>query len=137
MPHHRHTHLFFFVAAALLLLAACSKQPEQQFSVVQDTLHINAPDYFTPYTRIELDRFVPYQDWYFCIFKENDICEPWREQCVFLALSKDGKTIQKVDCPEEIRNHFYGDLYVRQDTLFLYIYYAPLEPRYYFFDLKQ
>ena len=137
MHYHRHTHLAFFVAAALLLLAACSKQPEQQFSVVQDTLHINAPDYFTPYTRIELDRFVPYQDWYFCIFEENDIYEPWREQCVFLALSKDGKTIQKVDCPEEIRNHFYGDLYVRQDTLFLYIYYAPLEPRYYFFDLKQ
>ena len=124
-------------AALLLLLAACSKQPEQQFSVVQDTLHINAPDYFTPYTRIELQWSVPYQDWYFCIFEENDIYEPWRNQYVFLAISKDGKHIRKLDCPKEFNLHTSGDLYVRQDNLFLYIPYDLFDPRYYYFDLKQ
>lgn len=137
MPHHRNAHLIMVFAALLLLLAACSKQPEQQFSVVQDTLHINAPDYFTPYTRIELQWSVPYQDWYFCIFEENDIYEPWRNQYVFLAISKDGKHIRKLDCPKEFNLHTSGDLYVRQDNLFLYIPYDLFDPRYYYFDLKQ
>jgi hypothetical protein len=126
------------LAAVLLIqLSACTRQSGQQFSVVQDTLHINAPDYFTPYTRIELQWSVPYQDWYFCIFEENDIYEPWRNQYVFLAISKDGKNIRKLDCPKEFNLHTSGDLYVRQDNLFLYIPYDLFDPRYYCFDLKQ
>ena len=138
MPHHRYTHLVMLLAAVLLIqLSACTRQSGQQFSVVQDTLHINAPDYFTPYTRIELQWSVPYQDWYFCIFEENDIYEPWRNQYVFLAISKDGKNIRKLDCPKEFNLHTSGDLYVRQDNLFLYIPYDLFDPRYYCFDLKQ
>ena len=137
MNHHRHTPLVMILASLLLLLAVQPAKGQQQFSVIRDTVQINAADYFNPISTVGMKWSVAYQDWYFCIFDEMDVFEFWRRQNVFLAISKDGKTIRKVDCPDNFKNNYYGDLYVWHDTLFLHTYYSTHDPLGYYFDLKQ
>ena len=104
MNHHRHTLFVTAFAAVLLLLAAWPARGQQRFTVIRDTVRINAADYFSPISAVGMKWSVAYQDWYFCIFDEMDVFEFWRRQNVFLAISKDGKTIRKVGCPDNFKN---------------------------------
>lgn len=120
-----------------LLMAVLPVRAQQRFAVIQDTIRINAIDYFDPISTIRLKWSAPYHDWYFCAFKEIDVFEFWKNQNIILAISRDGKTIKPVFCPPDFKRNSYGDLYVWHDTLFLHTYYSFHTPLGYYFDEKQ
>ena len=118
MNHHRHTHLGIFFAAVLLLLAARPVRGQQQFTVIRDTVHINAADYFSPISTVSLGWFAKYQGWYFCLFEEKDVFEFWKGNRILLAISGDGHEVRKVDFPSKEFSG-YGDFFVRDGKLIL------------------
>ena len=126
-----------FLVFSVLFLTPRSAKAQQQFTVIHDTVLINAADYFDPISTIQMKWSTPYRDWYFCVFEERDVFEFWIDKKVFLAISKDGKTIRRVDCPNNFKRSSYGDLYVWHDTLFLHTYYSSNSPFGYYFDLDQ
>ena len=135
MNHHRHTHLLIFFASVLLLLAARPARGQQRFTVIRDTVRINAADYFSPISTVSLGWFVKYQGWYFCLFEEKDVFEFWKGNRILLAISEDGHEVRKVDFPSKEFSG-YGDFFVRDGKLILKPYYTEFSGRGYIFDDK-
>ena len=135
MNHHRHTHLLIFFASVLLLLAARPAQGQQRFTMIRDTVRINASDYFSPISTVSLGWFAKYQGWYFCLFEEEDIFESWKGNRILLAISEDGHKVRRVDFPS---NEFsvYGDFFVREGKLILKPYHTEIAGKGFVFDDK-
>ena len=132
---HRHTLLVIFFASVLLLLAARPARGQQRFTVIRDTVRINAADYFSPISTVSLGWFVKYQGWYFCLFEEKDVFEFWKGNRILLAISEDGHEVRKVDFPSKEFSG-YGDFFVRDGKLILKPYYTEFSGRGYIFDDK-
>jgi len=135
MNHHRHTHLGIFFASVLLLLAAWPARGQQQFTVIRDTVLINAADYFSPISSVSLGWVTKYQGWYFCIFEEKDIFESWKGDRILLAISEDGHEVKRVDFPSRDFS-VYGDFFVRDGKLILKPYYTEIAGKGFIFDDK-
>ena len=135
MPHHRHIHLIMVFAAALLLLAARPVRAQQRFTVIRDTVRINAADYFSPISAVSLGWTAKYQGWYFCVFEEKDIFEPWKGNRILLAISEDGHKVRRVDFPSQ-KFSVYGDFFVRDGNLILKPYHTEIAGDGFVFDNK-
>ena len=122
-----------FLVFSVLLLTPWPAKAQQQFTVIHDTVLINAADYFEPISTISLGWVAKYHDWYFCIFEEMDIYETWKRQNVMLAISLDGKEIRKVEMPPCGLGP-YGDFFVRDGKLIIKPYYTERKGEGYIFD---
>ena len=107
--------LSFFVIFVLFLTPRSAKA-QQQFTVIHDTVLINAADYFDPISTVSLGWVAKYHDWFFCIFEEMDLYEIWKKKNTMLAISSDGKEIRKVEMPSCGLGP-YGDFFVRNGKL--------------------
>lgn len=124
-----------FLAIAVMLWTPRPAKAQQPFTVVQDTVFINAADYFDPISTVTLEWTAKYQDWYFCIFDETDLYERWKGKMILLAISLDGKDVRKVDMPSCGLGP-YGDFFVRDGKLIIKPYYTERKGEGYVFDDK-
>jgi len=124
-----------FLAIAIVLWTPRPAKAQQPFTVVQDTVFINAADYFDPISTVTLEWTAKYQDWYFCIFDETDLYERWKGKMILLAISLDGQDVRKVDMPSCGLGP-YGDFFVRNGKLIIKPYYTERKGEGYVFDDK-
>ena len=135
MKYHRNSFWIMVLAAGMLLLAAQPARGQHQFTVIRDTIHINAADYFSPISTVSLGWFAKYQGWYFCLFEEEDIFESWKGNRILLAISEDGHEVRRVDFPSK-EFSVYGDFFVRDGKLILKPYHTEIAGRGFIFDDK-
>lgn len=107
----------------------------QQFKLVEDTVMINAADYISPISDFQMKWSAKYHGYYFCIFLDQQIYDFWMSKHRLLVISEDGKEIVEVSLPKDFQRNYYGDLFVRHDTLFLRPYQDCEEQSGYFFDM--
>ena len=124
-----------FLAIAAVLWSPRPAKAQQTFTVVQDTVFLNAADYFDPISTVSLGWAAKYHDWYFCIFEGMDIYETWKKKNVMMAISLDGKEIRKVEMPSCGLGP-YGDFFVRDGKLIIKPYYTERKGEGYVFDDK-
>ena len=108
--------------ALALLVMLCGWLPKtqaQQFKVVEDTVMINAADYISPISDFEMKWAAKYHGYYFCIFLDQQIYDYWISKHRLLVISENGKDIVEVSLPKDFQRNYYGDLFVRHDTLYL------------------
>ena len=125
--------------ALALLVMLCGWLPEvqaQQFKVVEDTVMINAADYISPISDFEMKWAAKYHGYYFCIFLDQQIYGYWISKHRLLVISENGKDIVEVSLPKDFQRNYYGDLFVRHDTLYLRPYQPCDEQKGYYFDMK-
>ena len=124
--------------ALALLVMLCGWLPgvqAQQFKVVEDTVMINAADYISPISDFTMKWATKYRGYYFCIFLEQHIYGYWISKHRLLVISENGKDIVEVSLPKDFQRNYYGDLFVRHDTLYLRPYQHCDEQRGYYFDM--
>ncbi len=119
----------------LFLVITCSANA-QQFKLVEDTIRINASDFISPISRFEMRWAVKYHEYYFCIFEEDLIYSVGAPKNRLLVISEDGNNIKEVDLPADFLYGDYGDIFVRNDKLFLKPY-LPEKKRSYYFDMAE
>lgn len=124
-----------FFAIAVMSWTPRHAKAQQQFTVIQDTVFLNAADYFDPISTVTLEWLAKYQDRYFCIFDETDLYERWKGKLILLAISLDGKDVRKVDMPSCGLGP-YGDFFVRDGKLIIKPYYTERKGEGYVFDEK-
>lgn len=124
-----------FFAIAVMSWTPRHAKAQQQFTVIQDTVFLNATDYFDPISTVTLEWLAKYQDRYFCIFDETDLYERWKGKLILLAISLDGKDVRKVDMPSCGLGP-YGDFFVRDGKLIIKPYYTERKGEGYVFDEK-
>ena len=107
----------------------------QQFLVVEDTLRINASDFISPISDFEMKWAAKYHGYYFCIFRDEQVYDHWLWKNRLLVISEDGNEIKEVSLPKDFQRNYYGDLFVRHDTLYLSLYHYYDELVDYFFDM--
>lgn len=107
----------------------------QHFTLVEDTVRINASDYISPASEFEMMWAARYHDFYFCIFEDQKIYENWIRKNRLLVISGDGKEIVEVSLPKDFRGNYHGDLFVRHDTLYLRPYHTNKQQSGYYFDM--
>ncbi len=107
----------------------------QQFQVAEDTLRINASDFISPTSDFEMKWAAKYHGYYFCIFKEAQRYDHWLWKNRLLVISEDGNEIKEVSLPKDFQRNYYGDLFLRHDTLFLRPYHLSNEQNGYYFDM--
>ena len=125
--------------ALALLVMLCGWLPgvqAQQFKVVEDTVMINAADYISPISDFEMKWAAKYHGYYFCIFLDQQIYDYWISKHRLLVISENGKDIVEVSLPKDFQRNYYGDLFVRHDTLYLRPYQPCDEQKGYYFDMK-
>ena len=127
--------LFRTLLLALLLAAAGNGATAQQFRIVEDTVRINAPDFISPVSDFVMSWSAHYKGYYFCIFHNGDLYESWLSKNRLLVISEDGKDIVEVSLPKDFQGNYYGDLFVRHDTLYLSPYHLRNEQGGYYFDM--
>ncbi len=93
----------------------------QQFQLAEDTIRINAADYINPISNLEMEWAAKYHGFYFCIFINKQIYNygSFPRKNRLLVISENGKDILEVNLPKDFQDNYYGDLFVRHDTLFL------------------
>jgi len=107
----------------------------QQFVLVEDTVRINAADYISPISDFEMKWAAKYHGFYFCIFEDQQVYDHWIRRNRLLVISEDGKDIAEVSLPKDFQGSYYGDLFVRHDTLYLSPYHYRNEQGGYYFDM--
>lgn len=110
------------------------KELANQFFLLEDTVWIDDAIFISPISTFEMIGAAKYQGFYFCIFEEKQIYEHWLCKNRLLVFSEDGKEVEEVDLPYELKNDYYGDFFVRHDTLFLKPYLC--EQNGYYFDME-
>ena len=129
------TALFHTLLLALLLATAGNGATAQQFRIVEDTVRINAPDFIGPVSDFVMCLSAHYKGYYFCIFHNGDLYESWLSKNRLLVISEDGKEIVEVSLPKDFQAAYYGDLFVRHDTLFLKKYHTDDQLSGWYFDM--
>lgn len=107
----------------------------QQFKLTEDTIRINASEYINPISNLEMKWAAKYHGFYFCIFQDQHIYLHWISKHRLLVISEDGKDMMEVSLPKDFQRNYYGDLFVRHDTLFLRPYQPDKEQNGYYFDM--
>ena len=110
------------------------KELADQFFLLEDTVLIDDAIFISPISTLEMIWAAKYQGFYFCIFRDVLIYEHWICKNRLLVFSEDGKEVEEVDLPYELKNDHYADLFVRHDTLFLKPYHC--EQNGYYFDME-
>lgn len=133
--------IIFFLA---LIAGACKPKDEDsgprmkeladQFFLLEDTVWIDDAIFISPISTFEMIGAAKYQGFYFCIFRDEQIYEHRICKNRLLVFPEDGKEVKEVDLPYELKYDYYGDLFVRHDTLFLKPYYCEHG---YFFNMEQ
>lgn len=119
----------------VILLAVSVTTYAQQFKIVEDTVLINAPDFISPISDFEMKWAAKYHGFYFCVFQDQQIYDHWIRKHRLLAISENGKEIKEVGLPEDFQRNYYGDLFVRHDTLYLSPYHLNKDQGGYYFDM--
>lgn len=127
--------LFRTLLLALLLATAGNGAMAQQFRIVEDTVQINAPDFISPVSDFVMSWSAHYKGYYFCIFHNGDLYESWLSKNRLLVIPEDGKDIVEVSLPKDFQGAYYGDLFVRHDTLFLKKYHTDDQRSGWYFDM--
>lgn len=125
----------FRIMTLLLFLAIAIPVQAQQFKVVEDTIWINAADYISPISEFTMKWSAKYHGFYFCIFKDQQIYDHWIWRNRLLVISEDRKDIVEVSLPKDFQGNYYGDLFVRHNTLYLSPYHLRNEQGGYYFDM--
>ena len=108
-------HLFILILALCGLLLPARAQ--QQFTVIRDTVSLDALFHPSKASEIYLKQVKKYRDYYFCICAENLFFEHHSDYRL-LAVSIDGKEVKEVD-NMDVFDEFYYDIFVWNDSLFL------------------
>lgn len=103
----------------LLIATVGNSATAQRFRIVEDTVRINASDFIGPVSNFVMCLSAHYKGYYFCIFHNGDLYESWLSKNRLLVISEDGKDIVEVSLPNDFQGAYYGDLFVRHDTLFI------------------
>lgn len=103
----------------VVLFAAYIASYAQQFRLVEDTVRINASDYISPISEFKMRWSVKYKSFYFCIFCEQQLYLNSLHKHRLLVFPENGKSVIEVELPDKFRDNVYGDLFVRNDTLYL------------------
>jgi len=119
----------------VILLTLSVTTYAQQFKIVEDTVLINAPDFVSPISDFEMKWAAKYHGFYFCVFEDQQIYDHWIRKHRLLAISENGKEILEVGLPEDFQRNYYGDLFVRHDTLYLSPYHLNKDQGGYYFDM--
>lgn len=125
----------FRITMMLLFIVIAIQTQAQQFKVVEDTIRINAADYISPISEFTMKWSAKYHGFYFCIFKDQQIYDHWIWRNRLLVISEDRKDIVEVSLPKDFQGNYYGDLFVRHDTLYLSPYHLRNEQGGYYFDM--
>lgn len=128
-----HILLLFFVVVLLKIMLIVPIQAQQRFTIIRDTVNINAADYISPISAFWMDRSIKYKDWYFCVFDEISLYGYGNK--IMLAISEDGDEIKRVNLSSCYFDG-YSDLFVRHDTLFMKLYYQDKSLNGYYFDTQ-
>lgn len=124
-----------FKTLALFIVISFSTYA-QNFRLVEDTIRINVADFIGPVSTFKMTWSAKYSNHYFCIFIDQPLYDSWNQKNHLLVISEDGKKVVEVDLPNDFQNNYYGDLFVRHDTLFLKPYIVQKEQSGYFFDMN-
>lgn len=135
MKHTRNNNRWIALALFIVLYGWMHSARAQQFKVVEDTIRINAADYISPISDFEMKWAAKYHGYYFCIFKDTQIYDHWIWKNRLLVIAEDGKNIVEVSLPKDFQGNYYGDLFVRHDTLYLSPYHLRDEQGGYYFDM--
>lgn len=121
---------------SLLVVFGCSETKSQLLQADSHrTLEINGSQLFAPQTHLSIHSAVEYHDRYYCLINCNTL---WPIECSKLLLSIDCQTLEYrwEEFPNNLRNGYYDDFYVRHDTLFISVY-GSWSKNDYFFDTTQ
>lgn len=119
----------------IVFLAITCSTNAQQFKLVEDTIRINASDFISPVSRFNMKWAVKYHEYYFCIFEDQQIYDYWERKNRLFVISEDGKNIVEYSLPKDFQREYYGDLFVRHDTLYLKPYLTDKKRTGYYFDI--
>ena len=103
----------------------------QSFNVTTDSFDISLKELIKPAIKVELSHAIKFQNKYYCFFEERKKDNSRRDLKFCFIISDFGKTIQKINVPDEIQNTVYYDLFSMNDTIFVKTY---MDSKTYYFN---
>lgn len=108
------TLLFFLIVQTGLI--------SQTFEVTIDTIHLDIKKIVQPVSKVDLSHVVKFQNKYYCFFRERGLYFFQKDTRYFLIISKDGRVLNQIDIPNEIKDSNYFDFFQKRDSLIVKTY---------------